>query len=133
MDRLPFIPDSPDVRRVRQRRGISGAAAQEVVGNMDTITNDDTHPKSGADEDPEAVAFDVHDTPQVSEATRASEDHDLSLWIASVLTCQLGHRSEGREAKIRELQASIRRGTYHVPPELIAEKMLRRTLSHDPT
>jgi anti-sigma28 factor (negative regulator of flagellin synthesis) len=36
--------------------------------------------------------------------------------------------SESREAKIRELQESIENGTYHVPAEQIADKMLRSLL-----
>lgn len=114
-------------------QGISGAAAQEVVGKMDTLMNDDTYPESGAVGETKAVALHVHDEQQVSQPTRASERPDLSLWVASVLTCQWGYGSEGREAKIRELQAAIHNGTYHVPAELIADKMLCRALRGDPT
>jgi flagellar biosynthesis anti-sigma factor FlgM len=130
---LPVIIDAQDLRMISRCQGISGAAAQEVVGNMDTIINDDTYPESDAVGETEAVALHVHDVQQVSESTRASECPDLSLWVASVLACQLGYGSEVREAKIRELQAAIKNGTYHVPAELIADKMLRNTLRRDPT
>jgi anti-sigma28 factor (negative regulator of flagellin synthesis) len=130
---LPFISDAHVLQMISQCQGISDAAAREVMGNMDTIMNDDTYPESGAIGEAEAVTLHVHDVQQVSEPTRASENPDLSLWIASVLACQLGYGSEGREAKIRELQAAIKNGTYHVPAELIADKMLRSTLRGDPT
>jgi anti-sigma28 factor (negative regulator of flagellin synthesis) len=35
---------------------------------------------------------------------------------------------EAREAKIRELQDAIKNGTYRVPAEQLADKMLRDTL-----
>jgi anti-sigma28 factor (negative regulator of flagellin synthesis) len=41
--------------------------------------------------------------------------------------------SEVREAKIRELQDTIKNDTYHVTAEQIADKMLRDTLRDDLT
>jgi flagellar biosynthesis anti-sigma factor FlgM len=36
---------------------------------------------------------------------------------------------EVRDAKVQELQQAVERGTYHVPAEQLAEKILRDTLS----
>jgi flagellar biosynthesis anti-sigma factor FlgM len=114
-------------------QGISGAAAQEVVGNMDITMNDDTYPESDPVRETETVALHVHDLQDVSETTGAGERSDLSLGVGSELACRVAYRSAVREAKIRELQAAINNGTYHVPAEQIADKMLRSILRRDLT
>jgi anti-sigma28 factor (negative regulator of flagellin synthesis) len=125
---LPFISDARDLQMIGRCQGISGAAAQEVVGNMGITMNDDLDPESGPDRETEAVAVYVHDVQGLSEPTEAGERSDLSLWVGCELACRLVHESEVREVKISELQAAIKNGTYHVPAEQIADKMLRSIL-----
>ncbi len=98
---------------------------------MDITMNDDAYPESGPLRDTEAVALHVHGVQHASEPTRAGESSDLALWVGSVLEYRSAHGSEVREAKIRELRAAIQNGTYHVPAEQIAEKMLHSMLQHD--
>jgi flagellar biosynthesis anti-sigma factor FlgM len=129
----PFISDVRDLQMIGRCQGISGAAAQEVVGNMDITMNDDAYPESGLVREIEAVAPHGHDAQHVSEPTGAGESSDLASWVGSVLACRSVHGSEVREAKIRELQAAIQNGTYHVPAEQIADKMLRSMRQHDLT
>jgi flagellar biosynthesis anti-sigma factor FlgM len=40
----------------------------------------------------------------------------------------LASASQMRDAKIRELQEAVKSGSYHVPAEQLADKMLRDTL-----
>jgi anti-sigma28 factor (negative regulator of flagellin synthesis) len=129
----PLISDTHDLQMIGQCQGISGAVAQEVIGNMDITMNSDTYPESGPVRETKAVALHVHDVHHVSETTGAGSRTDLSLWVVSELACRLVYGAEVREAKIRELQASIKNGNYHVPAEQIADKMLRSTLQHDLT
>ena len=100
---------------------------------MDITMNDDAYPESGLVRETEAAALHGHDVQHVSELTRAGESSDLALWVGSVLAYRSVHGSEVREAKIRELQAAIQNGTYHVPAEQIADKMLRSLRQHDLT
>ena len=76
----------------------------------------------------ETVSPHVQDEQHASAPTGAGERLDLSLSVVSELARRLAPGSEAREAKIRELQESIRNGTYHVPDDQIADKMLRSSL-----
>ena len=55
-----------------------------------------------------------------------------TLLNRAAVVCQvsraLAHTTEGRDAKIRELQDAVKSGTYQVPAEQIAGKMLQDTL-----
>jgi anti-sigma28 factor (negative regulator of flagellin synthesis) len=57
---------------------------------------------------------------------------DPTLLNRAAMVCQvaraLAHTAEGRDAKIRELQDAVKSGTYQVPAEQIAGKMLQDTL-----
>jgi flagellar biosynthesis anti-sigma factor FlgM len=71
--------------------------------------------------------------PQVQEQEHPSGDTEArNLPDRAAVVCQvvraLAHTSEGRDAKIRELQEAVKSGTYHVPAEQIADKMLQDTL-----
>ena len=71
--------------------------------------------------------------PQVQGQEDLSRDAaDSTLLTRAAVVCQvaraLAHTDEGRDAKIRELQDAVKSGTYHVPAEQIAGKMLRDAL-----
>jgi anti-sigma28 factor (negative regulator of flagellin synthesis) len=71
--------------------------------------------------------------PQVQEQEHLSRDtEDSTLLDRAAVVCQvarvLAHADEGRDAKIRELQDAVKSGTYEVPAEQIAGKMLQDTL-----
>ena len=75
----------------------------------------------------------VQDEQHAAEPTGAGERPALSLRVRCELARRLAYVSEAREAKIRELQESIKNDTYHVTAEQIADKMLRSTLRDDLT
>ena len=95
---------------------------------MDITLNDDTYPEKGPAQQTVAVVCHMHAEQPISDNTGAAETPDLSWCIAAALAAPLVSESEAREAKIRELQASIKNGTYDVPAEQIADKMLRCSL-----
>ena len=95
---------------------------------MDITLNDDTYPEKGPVQQTAAVVCHMHAEQHISDNTGAAETSDLSWCVAAELALRLVSGSEAREAKIRELQASIKNGTYDVSAEQIADKMLRCTL-----
>jgi anti-sigma28 factor (negative regulator of flagellin synthesis) len=95
---------------------------------MDITLNDDTYPEKGPVQQTAAVVCHMHAEQHISDNTGAAETPDLSWCIAAALASPLVSAPEAREAKIRELQASIESGTYDVPAEQIADKVLRCTL-----
>jgi anti-sigma28 factor (negative regulator of flagellin synthesis) len=107
---------------------MSGASAQEVVGNMKITTDNDSSLMSSPVLKIEAVS--PHE-PDAIEPTGAGEKPALSLRLSSELARGLACMSEEREAKIHELQESIDNGTYHTTAEQIADKMLRHILRPD--
>jgi anti-sigma28 factor (negative regulator of flagellin synthesis) len=75
--------------------------------------------------------------PQVQEQEHLSQEHlsraiEASTPLDRAVACQVAWAltciGEGRDAKIRELQDAVKSGTYHVPAEQIAGKMLQDTL-----
>jgi anti-sigma28 factor (negative regulator of flagellin synthesis) len=70
--------------------------------------------------------------PQVQEQEHPSRDTEASAPLNRAVACQvaraLARTDEGRDAKIRELQDAVKSGTYQVPAEQIAGKMLQDTL-----
>jgi anti-sigma28 factor (negative regulator of flagellin synthesis) len=100
---------------------------------MDITSDNDSYPMSGPVPETETVAPHMHDKPHATEPTRAGQRLALSLQIRCELARILAYESERREAKIRELQDSIKNDTYHITAEQIADKMLRSILRHDPT
>jgi anti-sigma28 factor (negative regulator of flagellin synthesis) len=81
----------------------------------------------------EAVSFDLQSELDTSERTGADEKTYIALSAICELDRQLTLISEAREAKIRELQESIKHDTYHVTSEELADKMLRSLLGDDLT
>jgi flagellar biosynthesis anti-sigma factor FlgM len=63
----------------------------------------------------------------LSRTTADSAPLDQAAVVCQV-TRALAHADEGRDAKIRELQDAVKSGTYEVPAEQIADKMLQDTL-----
>ena len=91
--------------------------------------NDDTYPEKRSSPRDRGIAPHVHDVQQVSEPDRSQvRDPPYRCGLDASWRARLAYGSEVREAKIRELQAAIKNGTYHVPAEQIADKMLRSTL-----
>jgi len=75
-----------------------------------------------------------HDVParegfytSVSDGSKASNPSDRSS-TTSQLSQPMVCTAEVRDAKVRALQEHLQSGTYHVPAEQIAEKMLRDLL-----
>jgi flagellar biosynthesis anti-sigma factor FlgM len=70
--------------------------------------------------------------PQVQEQEHLSWDTDASPPLDRAVACQvaraLAHTDEVRDAKIRELRDAVKSGTYRVPAEQIAGKMLQDML-----
>jgi flagellar biosynthesis anti-sigma factor FlgM len=71
--------------------------------------------------------------PQVQGQEHLSGDTaDPTLLNRAAVVCQvaraLAHSDEGRDAKIRELRDAVKSGTYRVPAERIAGKMLQDVL-----
>jgi hypothetical protein len=75
----------------------------------------------------------IHDEQHAAEPVRVGKRPVLSLRVRCELARTLAYVSEAREAKIRELQDTIKNDTYHVSAEQIADKMLRGTLRDDLT
>ena len=100
---------------------------------MDIPTDNDSYPMSSPVLETETVSPHVQDEPDASEPTAAGERPALSLRVRCEVARRLACVSEVREAKIHELQESIKNGTYHITAEQIADKMLRSILRHDLT
>jgi flagellar biosynthesis anti-sigma factor FlgM len=100
---------------------------------MDITSDNDSYPVSGPVPETEAVSPHVQEEPDASEPTGASEGPAPSLRVRCELARRLACVSEVREAKIHELQESIKNGTYDITAEQVADKMLRSILRHDPT
>ena len=66
-----------------------------------------------------------------SELSEAGDRCDLSSTLKRESAGRRGYRPEVREAKVRELRDAIKQGSYQVPDEQIADKMLRNTLRDD--
>jgi hypothetical protein len=75
----------------------------------------------------------IHDEQHAAEPVGVGKRPALSLRVRCELARRLAYVSEVREAKIRELQDTIKNDTYHVTAEQIADKMLRGTLRDDLT
>jgi anti-sigma28 factor (negative regulator of flagellin synthesis) len=86
-----------------------------------------------SDQDPATVAGPPQPTGelQASEATGAGECVEPSLRVVDAGERHSAPISEAREAKLHHLQQAIANDTYHVTPEQIAEKLLRRVLQED--
>jgi anti-sigma28 factor (negative regulator of flagellin synthesis) len=75
----------------------------------------------------------IHDEQHAAEPTGVGKKPALSLRVRCELARRLAYVSEAREAKIRELQDTIKNDAYHVTAEQIADKMLRGILRDDLT
>ena len=64
----------------------------------------------------------------LSEPPEAGDRLHASSAVKHELARRLAYLSEVREAKIRELRDAIKDGTYDVPADQVAEKMLRDML-----
>jgi hypothetical protein len=115
--------------------GVSGASTQEVVGNMDLTVHPHNDAISMSDHLPETkmVLLPILAEQPVSEPAVAVERLHLSSSVRCGVARRMADVSEAREAKIRELQDSIKNETYHVTTEQIADKMLRSALRDDLT
>jgi flagellar biosynthesis anti-sigma factor FlgM len=100
---------------------------------MEMIAGNDSDPGRGPVPETEAVLPHAQDEQPASEATRAEKGLDLSRRRIDALARRLASASEERETKIRALQDAIKTGTYQVPAEQIADKMLRCTLEEELT
>lgn len=97
------------------------------------IPGNDSDPGRGPIPETKVVLHHVQDEQPASEATQAEKGLDLSRWRIDALARRLASASEERETKIRALQDAIKNGTYQVPAEQIADKMLRCTLEEELT
>jgi flagellar biosynthesis anti-sigma factor FlgM len=97
------------------------------------IAENDSAAVNGPLPETDAPSFDAQDEIHASEPTEAGEKTDPSLGVVCELARRWASISEGREAKIRELQELIKNGSYHVTAERIADKMLRSSLGDDLT
>jgi len=99
---------------------------------MDVPQNDSYPPNRPL---PEIASSSPHqqDEQHADEPIGVGERPALSLRVRCELARRLAYMSEAREAKIRELQDTIKNDTYHVTAEQIADKMLRCTLRDDLT
>jgi anti-sigma28 factor (negative regulator of flagellin synthesis) len=97
------------------------------------IADNDSSAMNGSLPQTEAVSFDLQSELDASERTGTDKKTDVSSSVMGELDRRLAFVSEIREAKIRELQDSIKNDTYHVTSEQIADKMLRNVLWDDLT
>jgi anti-sigma28 factor (negative regulator of flagellin synthesis) len=105
-----------------------------VVGNMDLRARNDAFPECHAVT--QRMALYAQDVQHGAEPTDGSAGSDHSWRLGATVVCRsIGGSggSEVREAKVRSLQAAIHDGTYHVPAEQIADRILRSMLMHDQT
>jgi anti-sigma28 factor (negative regulator of flagellin synthesis) len=99
---------------------------------MDIMPNNDAHTENDTVVEPQPVAPHAHDGQHIGDTPDRGVRPDRLLRAGSELACRSVVADEVREAKLRELQASIANGTYDVPAEQIADKILRRLRRDEP-
>jgi anti-sigma28 factor (negative regulator of flagellin synthesis) len=97
-------------------------------GNMAILTDNASSLGSRSSLETEAIPPRAQHERHPADPPESSQRSALELQVGPGMAHKGTCGSESREAKIRELQESIEAGTYHVPAEQIADKMLRSLL-----
>jgi flagellar biosynthesis anti-sigma factor FlgM len=92
------------------------------------VTDNDSFPMNSPLPERETAARQGWGGEHPSEPTDAGDRLESSAREMPESARRLAYASEVREVKIRELQDAIKNGTYDVPAEQIADKMLRDPL-----
>ena len=92
------------------------------------VTDNDSFPMNSPLPEGETAARQGWGGEPPSEPTDTGDRLDLPAGETPESARRLAYASEVREAKIRELRDAIKNGSYDVPAEQIADKMLRDPL-----